>query len=73
MEQHKLTYKTKDGTLKEQRFDNFNEFADVIEDAANSFYKTGAMPEIDIETRYGNITQRETVGKSNSEIEFIGE
>ena len=28
--EHKVTFKTKDGSLKEQRFDDFNEFADTI-------------------------------------------
>ena len=64
MDQHKVTYKTKDGTLKEQKFDNFNEFADAIENAAGDFYKTGMMPEMDIETRYGNITRKETIGRT---------
>lgn len=73
MEQHKVTYKTKDGTLKEQRFDDFNEFADVIEDAANTFYSTGMMPEMDVETSYGKITRRESIGKVDSKVEFLGE
>ena len=39
MEQHKITYKTKDGVIKEQRFDEFNEFADAIEDAAMDYFE----------------------------------
>lgn len=73
MEDHKITYKTKDGTLKEQRFDDFNEFANAVEDAAMNFYETGVMPTMDIETRYGNITRRETVTGNNSTPEFLGE
>ena len=67
-----IKYKTKDGTLKEQRFDNFNEFADAIQDAAMSFYETGVTPELDIETQYGNITRRETVTGNNDTTEFLG-
>lgn len=67
-----IKYKTKDGTLKEQKFDNFNEFADAIQDAAMSFYETGVTPELDIETQYGNITRRETVTGNNDTTEFLG-
>jgi glutamine amidotransferase-like uncharacterized protein len=73
MNNHKITYKTKDGTLKEQLFDDFNEFADAIENAAGDFYNTGMMPEMDIETRYGNITRKESVTGNNPTPEFLGE
>ena len=67
-----IKYKTKDGTLKEQKFDNFNEFADAIQNTAMSFYETGGTPELDIETQYGNITRRETVTGNNDTTEFLG-
>jgi len=67
----KITYKTKDGTLKEQRFDDFNEFADQIEDAANDFYETGMNPGLEIETRYGNITRKESITGGIGSPEFL--
>lgn len=73
MEEHRIKYKTSDGTLKEQRFDNFNEFADAIQDAAMNFYETGVMPTMDVETRYGEIARRETVVGNNAKTEFLGE
>lgn len=73
MEKHKVTYKTKDGTLKEQVFDDFNEFADAIQDAAMSFYETGIMPNMNVETQYGNVTRKETITGNNQPIEFLGE
>lgn len=55
MERHKITYKTKDGTIKEQRFDEFNEFADAIEDAAMDYFSAAdAGPEIDISSALGH-------------------
>ena len=38
-DEQRIRFKTKDGTIKEQRFDDFNEFADAIEDAAMDYYK----------------------------------
>lgn len=73
MEKHKVTYKTKDGTLKEQVFDDFNEFADVIQDAAMSFYETGVMPNMNVETQYGQISRKESVTGNGKEVEFLGE
>lgn len=73
MEDHLIKYKTKDGTLKEQRFDDFNEFADAIQDAAMNFFETGTMPTMDVETRYGNISRRETVTGNNQKTQFLGE
>lgn len=72
MEEHKITYKTKDGTLKEQRFDDFNEFADAIQDAATNFYETGMMPPMEIETNYGT-KRRENVSGNGKTAEFLGE
>jgi hypothetical protein len=79
MENHKITYKTKDGTIKEQRFDEFNEFADAIQDAALDYY-SGAegTPELDITAAFGayGVNYRESFKdgqRVNSEIEFLGE
>ena len=73
MENHKITYKTTDGTLKEQRFDDFNEFADAIQDAAMQFYETGMMPNMNVETEYGNLKRKQTVTGNNQSSEFLGE
>jgi hypothetical protein len=73
MEEHRIKYKTTDGTLKEQRFDDFNEFADAIQDAAMSFYETGMLPNMSVETRYGQLRRQETVTGNNQAIEFLGE
>lgn len=58
--EHKISYKTKDGIMREQRFDDFNEFADMIENIATKHY-AGERPEIDVETIYDNITRQERV------------
>jgi hypothetical protein len=73
--EHKITYKTKDGTLKEQRFDDFNQFADNIELLASDYY-AGIRPEIEVETIYDNIIKRERVtenGGFDRNIEFLSE
>jgi hypothetical protein len=74
-----IRYKTKDGTIKEQRFDDFNEFADAIQDAALDYYAGAeAAPEMDISAAFGayGIQQKEQFkngSRVNSEIEFLGE
>ena len=79
MEQHKITYKTKDGVIKEQRFDEFNEFADAIEDAAMDYFgSTDAAPEMDISSAFGayGINYKESFrdgSRTTSDIEFLGE
>lgn len=79
MERHKITYKTKDGVLKEQRFDEFNEFADAIEDAAKDYFVAAdAAPEIDISSAFGayGINYRESFkdgARTDSKVEFLGE
>jgi len=73
MEKHKVTYKTKDGTLKEQKFDDFNEFADTIEELATDMYRTGMNPGLEIETRYGQISRAETVTGGLDTPQFLGE
>lgn len=73
--EHKITYKTKDGTLKEQRFDNFNQFADTIEEVATDYY-AGIRPEIEVETIYQNMIKKERVsenGRIEPEAEFLRE
>lgn len=73
MEEHTIKYKTTDGTLKEQRFDDFNEFADAIQDAAMNFYETGVLPNMSVETRYGELTKQQRVSGNNQTAEFLGE
>jgi hypothetical protein len=64
--EHKITFKTKDGTLKEQRFDDFNQFADTIEEVATDYY-AGIRPEIEVETIYNNMIRQETVTDGTTE------
>lgn len=73
MEEHTIKYKTTDGTLKEQRFDDFNEFADAIQDAAMNFYETGVLPNMSVETRYGEITRKQSIAGNDKAVEFLGE
>ena len=74
-----IRYKTKDGTIKEQRFDDFNEFADAIQDAALDYYSGAeAAPEMDISAAFGayGIQYKESFkdgSRLRSEIEFLGE
>ena len=71
--EHKVTFKTKDGTLKEQRFDDFNQFADTIQELAVDYY-AGGRPEIEVETIYQNMIKKERVtenGTIDQEVEFI--
>ena len=71
--EHKVTFKTKDGTLKEQRFDDFNQFADTIQELAVDYY-VGWRPEIEVETIYQNMIKKERVtenGTIDPEVEFI--
>ena len=71
--EHKVTFKTKDGTLKEQRFDDFNQFADTIQELAVDYY-AGGRPEIEVETIYQNMIKKERVtenGTIDPEVEFI--
>ncbi|AMO43103.1 hypothetical protein R1080702_094 [Cyanophage S-RIM32] len=79
MENHKITYKTKDGTIKEQRFDDFNEFAEAIEDVAMDYYTAAkAAPELDISSAFGayGVNYRESFkngARVDSTVEFLGE
>jgi hypothetical protein len=69
----RVTYKTKDGTIKEQMFDDFNEFADLIQDAAIDYY-SGDRPEMDVETIYDSMTKKEKVTENErTGSEFLTE
>jgi hypothetical protein len=70
--EHKITFKTKDGTLKEQRFDDFNQFADTIEEVAMDYY-AGVQPDIEVQTVYNNMIRQETVtdGTTESTTELL--
>jgi len=71
--EHKVTFKTKDGSLKEQRFDDFNEFADSMETLASEYY-AGITSDIEVETIYQDMIKKERVtenGTLDTEIEFI--
>ena len=72
---HKVTYKTKDGILKEQRFDDFNEFADTIEEVASNYY-AGIRPEIEVETIYDTMIKKERIseyGRTSPKNQFLRE
>lgn len=61
--EHKITFKTKDGVIKEQTFDDFNEFADKIEDVAVDYY-AGMIEDgsrFDVETMYDTMIRQERV------------
>ena len=66
----RVTYKTKDGSLREQVFDDFNEFADLIQDAAMDYY-AGGKPEMSVETMYDNLVKKERVTDNEPGIEFL--
>lgn len=73
--EHKITYKTKDGTLKEQRFDDFNQFADTIEEVATNYY-AGIRPDIEVETIYDTMIKKERIteyGRVSPESQFLRE
>jgi hypothetical protein len=50
--EHKITYRTPNGTLQETLFDNFDEFADSIDSIANQYYQGLKAPQVDVETIY---------------------
>lgn len=66
----RVTYKTKDGSLREQVFDDFNEFADLIQDAAMDYY-AGGQPEINVETMYDNMVKKERVTNNEPRPELL--
>ncbi len=75
--EHRVTFKTPDGVLQEKLFDNFNEFADTMDEIANQFY-AGMKPEVSVETIYDGLVRREktTNGESTNHdgrMEFLSE
>lgn len=66
----RVTYKTKDGSLREQVFDDFNEFADLIQDAAMDYY-AGGQPEMNVETMYDNMVKKERVTNNEPRPELL--
>lgn len=66
----RVTYKTKDGSLREQVFDDFNEFADLIQDAAMDYY-AGGQPEMNVETMYDNMVKNEKVTNNEPRPELL--
>lgn len=66
----RVTYKTKDGQLKEQVFDDFNEFADLIQDAAMDYY-SGMKPEMNVETMYKDMIRQEKVTDNEPRPELL--
>lgn len=67
---HKIKYMTPDGTLREEMFDNFNEFADRIEDAARD---SAINQTLQVETMYDNIQKREKVSINGQEFGTLTE
>tara|TARA_B100000902_G_scaffold262500_1_gene248721 strand:- start:152 stop:373 length:222 start_codon:yes stop_codon:yes gene_type:complete len=52
---HKVTYKTPDGVLQEQMFDDFDEFCDNIEGVAHKYYEELRTPDkLGVETVLDN-------------------
>jgi hypothetical protein len=74
--EHKVTYKTSDGIIREQYFDQFNEFADSMEEIAAQYY-AGMKPEVSVETIYDNMINKEKVTNVESSdvrgMEFLSE
>ena len=74
--EHRVTFKTPNGVLQEKMFDNFNEFADSMDEIATQFY-SGMKPEVSVETIYDNMTRKEKVtNETPSEprgMEFLSE
>jgi len=59
---HRITHKTKDGSLKEQVFDDFNEFAEKIQDVAIDYYAGNLdSSRFDVETIYNDMIRKERV------------
>ena len=74
--EHRVTFKTPDGILQERMFDNFNEFADSMDDIATQFY-SGMKPEVSVETIYDTMIRKEKVTNETSSeprgMEFLSE
>jgi len=64
--EHKVTYKNPDGTLQEVRFNDFDQFADSIDQVAQQYYN-GLRPNIEVETKFNDgfkVTERVTNDQS---------
>jgi len=64
--EHKVTYKKPDGTLQEVRFNDFDQFADSIDQVAQQYYN-GLRPNIEVETKFNDgfkVTERVTNDQS---------
>lgn len=74
--EHRITFRTPDGVLQEKMFDNFNEFANNIDEIANQYY-AGMKPEVSVETIYDSMVRKEKVTNEqqgdNRGMEFLGE
>jgi hypothetical protein len=71
----KVSYRTSDGILKEQFFDDFNEFADSMESVASQYYEGLKVPQVNVETifddgliRKENVTNVESGDGGASEL-----
>lgn len=56
--------------MREQVFDDFNEFADLIQDAAMDYY-AGGQPEMNVETMYDNMVKKEKVTSNEPRPELL--
>jgi hypothetical protein len=48
----RVTYKTNDGTIKEQLFDDFEEFADSMESVAHQYYQGLKTPDVKVDSMF---------------------
>jgi hypothetical protein len=69
--EHRLTYKTPDGVLQETLFNNFNEFADNVEDIIGEYYR-GFNPEFSVDTIYNNMVRKERVSNEQELVDNTG-
>jgi len=73
--EHKVTYKKPDGTLQEVRFNDFDQFADSIDQVAQQYYN-GLRPNIEVETKFDDgfkVTEKVTNDQSTNSngVEFL--
>ena len=73
--EHKVTYKNPDGTLQEVRFNDFDQFADSIDQVAQQYYN-GLRPNIEVETKFDDgfkVTEKVTNDQSTNSngVEFL--
>lgn len=76
--EHKITYKKPDGTLQETMFNDFDQFADSIDQVAQEYY-AGMRPTVEVETIYNDgFIQKERVtnhveSRDSNGTEFLSE